>query len=180
MPNISSKELKVIDSISRNSKSSQRDIAQDVDLSLGLTNILINRLIKKGYLKASRLNAKKVRYIITPKGLKEKAKKSINFMKRSFSVISDLKELISHFAIKQYKAGRRKFVILGEGELSDITELVLRALDLKDVSIVKKTVFKSTNGDVVFNTTEDEVEEGNGNINIWKEAEKLYGSKYEF
>ena len=180
MTDITTKELKVIDSISRNSKSSQRDIAQDVDLSLGLTNILINRLIKKGYLKASRLNAKKVKYIITPKGIKEKAKKSYNFMKRSLSVISDLKKQITDFALKQYESGKRDFVIIGDGELSGITELVLGALNLEGVKIVKKKDLKETNGGVVFNTSEHIVKSGNGNINIWKEAEKLYGSKYEF
>ncbi|MFC2091171.1 winged helix-turn-helix transcriptional regulator [Elusimicrobiota bacterium] len=111
MIEITPKELKVINSIGKNNTPSQRDIAKDVGLSLGLTNILINRLIKKGYVKASKLNAKKVSYMITPKGIKQKAEKSYRFMKRSFSVINDLKGMIVDFAVDQhnYTGKRRTF-----------------------------------------------------------------------
>ncbi len=180
MSNINSKELKVIDSISRNSDSSQRDIAKDVGLSLGLTNILINRLIKEGYLKVRHLNTRKVRYIITPRGLKEKAKKSYKFMRRSFSVINRLKEIIIEFALNEYKKGNKEFTVLGDGELSDITELVLSALNYEDLVILRKDNKEElTDNTVVFNTLRNGDVSYSKQINIWSEAEKLYGRNYE-
>lgn len=179
MDKINQKELKVIDSIYRNADSSQRDIAKDGGFSLGLANILINRLIKKGYLKASHLDAKKVRYIITPSGMKEKARKSYGFMKRSFSVITRIKAIITDFALKQHSEGIKEFIIIGNGELSEITELVLNSLELKDVKITR-TSGKKINGNnaVVFNTTQN-YDHIKNQLNIWMEAEKLYGSSYE-
>lgn len=180
MDKITLKELKVIDSIYRNSDTSQRDIARDGGFSLGLTNILVNRLIKKGYVKASRLNAKKMSYIITPRGLKEKARKSYKFMRRSFSVINKLKGRITDFAMDQYSGGKREFLILGNGELSDITEFVLNSLKLEDVKIVKVNKrFIMENNSVIFNTTRSGENNHDNQLNIWKEAEKLYGSSYE-
>ncbi len=179
--NINSKELKVIDSIYKNPHISQRDIARDIGRSLGLTNILVNRLIKEGYIKVSCLNAKKMKYIITPRGLREKAHKSYKFMKRSFSVINRLKGKITDFAFEKYTSGRRNFIILGSGELSDITELVLDSLKLENVKIMKidkKTSFAVT-ASVVFNTAPEDNGFKDNQLNVWREAEKLYGSSYE-
>ena len=178
-PEITTKEYRVIDAISRNSEVSQRDISHDAGLSLGLTNILINRLAKKGYLKAKKLNARKISYMITPEGLKKKTKKTYSFMKRSLKAVSSLRGNIENFAIDMYGEGIRKFVIVGSGELSDITELTLKAMHLEEVSIEKKQKFTSSKRAAVFNTTSEGVQ-GDNVIDIWREAEKLYGSNYEF
>ncbi|MBN2406688.1 MAG: winged helix-turn-helix transcriptional regulator [Elusimicrobia bacterium] len=181
MAEITTKELKVINSISKNNNPSQRDIATDVGLSLGMTNILINRLVKKGYVKVRKLSAKKIKYFITARGLKEKTRKSYKFMMRSFSVINKLKKRIEHYAIEEYNKGGRSFVILGEGELSFITELVLGSLKFKDVTI-RRVSKENINGEdaVVFNTAHDSANGFKSQIDIWTEAEKLYGSNYEF
>lgn len=182
MTEITNKELKIINSLTRNEDASQRDISNDIGASLGLTNILINRLVKKGYLKARKLNARKIKYIITPRGLKEKTRKTYNFMKRSFSVIKKIEIIISDFAVKMRDDGKEEFIIIGEGELSDITRLVLHSLNFKSITISVKD-----NGPVnidkkqaIFNTSQKNTDyPGSSELNIWKEAEKLYGSSYE-
>ncbi|MFC2061397.1 winged helix-turn-helix transcriptional regulator [Elusimicrobiota bacterium] len=182
MSEISTKELKVIESISRNSTISQRGIARDIGVSLGMTNILIGRLVKKGYLKARKLNARKVSYIITPQGLKERTRKTYRFMKRSFSVIGRLSDNITEFAMKKYSEGKKDFIIVGKGELSDLTELVLNSLKKKDINVIKMADKDSLkhNGAVIFNTVHSYTGQNGGNeLNIWIEAEKLYGSNYE-
>lgn len=121
-----------------------------------------------------------MKYIITPSGLKQKARKSYLFMKRSFSVVNDLKEIILDFALKQYNGGKRRFLIIGDGELSDITELVLSSARLSDVEIIRaQKRHPFYNGIVVFNTKDITVENNKDTIDIWKEAERLYGSNYE-
>jgi len=177
-PEISTKEYKVVDAISRNPQSSQRDISNDVGLSLGLTNILITRLAKKGYLKAKKINARRIRYIITPKGIKEQTKKTYKFMKRSLKVVSKIKKKIENFAIEMYGDGLKKFIIIGNGELSDITEIILKAMQLRGVSIEKKLNYNGTNKAAIFNTTSDKIK-GSNVIDILNEAGKLYGSSYE-
>ncbi|MFW6172158.1 MAG: winged helix-turn-helix transcriptional regulator [Elusimicrobiota bacterium] len=175
-------ELKIIDSISKNQNISQRDISKHIGASLGLTNIIVNRLIKKGYLKASRLNPRKIKYMVTPKGIKEKTKKTYKFMKRSFSVINELKDFITDSAIKKYNNKSRRFLILGSGELSDICELVLNSLKLEDVQIERiDRLNPIENHTVIFNTTQDNSLRNKKNVvNIFEKAEKIYGSKYEF
>ena len=183
MSNITTKELKIIECLIQNSDISQRDISTDIGVSLGLTNILINRLIKKGYLKAKYFNARKIKYFITPRGVKEKTRKTYQFMKRSLTVISSLKDIVTDFAVKKYGEGKRNFLIKGTGELSDITELVLKSLKLEDIKIKKMVSLTSNNGKdiVVFSTLSGiSIGEKNNELNIWQVAEKLYGSSYEF
>jgi len=184
MDKINTKELKVIETVLRNSETSQRDISSETGLSLGLTNIMINRLIKKGYLKAKKLNPRKVRYMVTPKGLREKTKKSYRFMKRSFEVMSGLRGMIMDYAEENYKQGIRDFVIKGNGELSEITELVLNSLALENANVRRAAASEEINsGTIVFNTAhehEEENKESRYELNLWKEAEKLYGGNYEF
>jgi DNA-binding MarR family transcriptional regulator len=182
MNNVTQKEFKVIEAISENSNISQRDIAGKSGMSLGLANILINRLIKKGYLKAKKLNARKVSYMVTPKGLKQKARRSYHFMKKNFSVILKLRQIIEDYARKKYTQGNRTFIVTGVGELADITELVLKSLDLEGLQIKRNLKSgKTEKGGVVFDTDiESSPEERDGYINIGLKAQKLYGGEYEF
>ncbi len=176
---ISTKEYRVIDAISRNPKLSQRDISRDAGLSLGLTNILINRLAKKGYLKAKKLKARRIRYMITPEGLKEKTKKTYRFMKKSLKAVSSLRGTIENYALVRYKEGIKIFIIIGHGELSDIAELTLRAMHLEGISIEKKQKFNGSRQGAVLNAAPEKID-GNNVLDIWSKAGKIYGGAYEF
>ncbi len=175
---ISAKEYRVIEAISGNPDISQRDISSTAGLSLGLTNILVNRLAKKGYLKAKKLSPRKISYIITPKGLKEKTGKSYAFMKRSLRALGSLRKIIEEHALARYEEGVRNFVILGSGELSDITELSIRALNLEGGNIIRKETRNGIRDAAVFNTTPESFNKEK-TLDIWSLAGEIYGSDYE-
>ena len=65
---------------------SQREIAQSVDVSLGVVNYCLKGLIEKGYVKTRNVRASenklKYAYILTPKGFAEKAALTTRFLKR--------------------------------------------------------------------------------------------------
>ena len=73
---VNNNELKVMDEISREKSLTQRDLSRKTRLSLGAVNLILKRLIGRGAVKSKELNAKKIEYLLTPKGLSEKAKKS--------------------------------------------------------------------------------------------------------
>ena len=82
---ISSKEIK-----------SQRQIAEELQLSLGKINYCLKALKKKGLLKVKNFtknpNKKGYIYVLTPKGLSEKTKLTLNFMKRKMKEYDQLKK----------------------------------------------------------------------------------------
>jgi len=131
--NITDKEFAVIREISNHHKPTQRHIAEKVGISLGLTNLIIKRLIKKGYIKIREVPPRTIMYMLTPKGLAEKTKKSYFFTLRTINSIKAIKENIQNIIIKGYEQGARDFIISGDGELAIITEIAFGDLNLKDV-----------------------------------------------
>ena len=74
----------------------QRDLAKRLNLSLGKVNYCIKALKEKGYIKIDNFkkNPNKISYayMLTPKGIKEKTKLTVNFMKRKIKEYEDLKK----------------------------------------------------------------------------------------
>ena len=131
------KELKIINEIDKDLNITQREISKNSGMSLGMTNIVLKKLINKGYVKVKQLNKKKVQYFLTPKGFTEKAKKSYHYTLKTMEILKTMKLKIQATVLKEYKKGQRKFIIYGKGELADLVEMSLRDLGKKDL-IYKK------------------------------------------
>ena len=85
----------VLRRIQQNPESSQRELAEELGFSLGKLNYCLKALQNKGLVKIENFkkNPKKINYIyvLTPKGIAEKTKLTINFMKRKMSEYDELK-----------------------------------------------------------------------------------------
>ena len=88
----------VLRKIQNKPESTQRELAEDLGFSLGKINYCLNALKSKGLVKISNFkkNPNKVGYIymLTPKGIAEKTKLTINFMKRKMKEYEELKKEI--------------------------------------------------------------------------------------
>ena len=69
---LSEREFELVNIVGTKIATNQRDLSRHMDLSLGMTNMLVRRLISKGYIRIKPLNKRKVKYILTPKGFSEK------------------------------------------------------------------------------------------------------------
>ncbi|MCB4790641.1 MAG: hypothetical protein LHV68_02020 [Elusimicrobia bacterium] len=123
---ISEKELAVINQIANNHMPDQRSIATNTGISLGLTNLIIKKLINKGCIKAKQLSSKKIQYLLTPQGFSEKAKKSYNFTVQTISSLKSMREKIQRLIITECQKGITEFIISGDGEVSDVVELAFK------------------------------------------------------
>ena len=79
------------------SKISQRKMAVNLGFSLGKLNYCLNELKKKGLLKINNFSQKKdrlnyARYVLTPKGISQRTKLTIEFMKRKMKEYDKLKK----------------------------------------------------------------------------------------
>lgn len=151
---VEEREYKFLDLLSREENLSQRKIALKTGLSLGMTNIILKKLIKKGYVKIKGLNRRKMRYILTPKGFSEKAKKSYNYTVKTIREFKRYIEKIREFILNEYSAGTKEFVIIGDGEMIGIIEFVFKTIDIPDI-VVKK--IESTTGGTFIKTDRREV-----------------------
>jgi EPS-associated MarR family transcriptional regulator len=85
----------VLRKIQNKPESTQRELAADLGFSLGKLNYCLNALKLKGFVKISNFKNNKNKfgyiYILTPKGISEKTKLTINFMKRKLKEYDELK-----------------------------------------------------------------------------------------
>ena len=88
--------LNILRKIKDNPRSSQRELAEELGFSLGKLNYCLKALKAKGLVKISNFkkNPEKINYIylITPKGIIEKTKLTVNFMKRKMKEYEELKK----------------------------------------------------------------------------------------
>jgi len=97
--NLESKEvLKLLQEIKNRPELTQRELSSILGISLGKVNFLIKALIEKGFIKAN--NFKNARnkyaylYLLTPRGIEQKAKITYRFLKRNMEEYEQLKEEI--------------------------------------------------------------------------------------
>ncbi|MDD2680337.1 MAG: winged helix-turn-helix transcriptional regulator [Candidatus Omnitrophica bacterium] len=129
------RDFELVNIIGSEIASSQRDLSRHMNLSLGMTNMLIRRLIAKGYIRIRQLNKKKFEYILTPEGFKEKMRKSIKYTLKTINSIGLIKERFRSLFKELYTQGERKFFILGESDLAFLVEMVMREPSFKDCSV---------------------------------------------
>ena len=90
--------LNIIRKISKDSNISQREISTELGISLGKVNYCLRALKEKGFIKIKNFkkseNKMKYFYVLTPKGISEKTKITIRFMKQKMREYDELKKEI--------------------------------------------------------------------------------------
>ncbi|MCB4755562.1 MAG: winged helix-turn-helix transcriptional regulator [Elusimicrobia bacterium] len=124
---IEDKSHRVLNLLARDPHLSQRELASNTGLSLGLINLIIKRLIKTGYLKVLNLNSNKAKYLLTKKGMLEKTNRTASYISQTINTFKTYKSRIDELVQELVKNGHKSFVILGEGEVASLLEMSLRS-----------------------------------------------------
>ena len=95
-------DLHILREVHNNPNLSQRDLAKNLDMSLGKLNYCLKALKSKGLIKIKNFSKNKNRfnpksknnyfYILTPKGLNTKTRLTLNFMERKMKEYEQLKK----------------------------------------------------------------------------------------
>jgi len=83
-----SKEFSILSYIEQNSDATQRELSEHVGVSLGMINILMKRLVKKGLVKIERLQPNSVKYFLTPQGIASKLERTYGYIVRTYRELS--------------------------------------------------------------------------------------------
>ena len=82
--------------ISSGSSVTQRHLAKKHGLALGLTNLLLRRLVKKGYVKIVNLQRNRLGYLLTPTGLTEKVRLTYEYIEYSLYFYRQIRAFLTH------------------------------------------------------------------------------------
>jgi len=128
--------LKIIEEIEKGYAPSQRELASELNISLGLVNSFIKRLVKKGYFKITNIPANRVKYILTPKGAAEKTRLTYKYIRHSYKFYRDARQkLKKHF--KELEAqGVHCIVFYGANDFAEIAYLSLQETSIDIEAVV--------------------------------------------
>ena len=95
-------QFEVLRKIEKVKKSSQRELAEELGFSLGKLNYCLKSLQKKGLVKLKNFQKqpnkiKYLKYVITPKGISERTKLTLSFMKRKMKEYDELKKELEKY-----------------------------------------------------------------------------------
>ena len=123
---LNEREFELINIVGARLTQNQRDLSRQMNLSLGMTNMLIKRLVTKGYIRIRQLNQRKVQYLLTPKGFTEKMHKSINYTLKTINSITIIKDKLRAILTPLYKRGERSFCVVGKSDLAFLVDVVFK------------------------------------------------------
>ena len=96
-------DLEILRNIEKNPNLTQRQMAKELDVSLGKINYLIKSLIEKGSLIIDNFRTSENKlgylYVITPKGIEQRRKLTVLFLKRRAEEFDKLKKEMEHIEI---------------------------------------------------------------------------------
>ena len=126
-------EYQVLIHLHENAQTSQRKLSRHTGLSLGAVNILIRKMSRKGLIKIEKLNSRTVRYILTPQGMKEKARLTYLFIRSSYRLILNITTAVEKLMAGEKKVSSGKEVVLygPADEVEAILKNTLRGLNIK-------------------------------------------------
>ena len=125
----SQRVLRLLDVVEQESTLTQRTLSARLGIALGLTNLYVKRLIRKGYIKCVTIRANRLAYIITPRGLAQKARLTLEFMEYSLDLYRDARRHL-HRILTSHVQSQMRVAIYGTGEAAEVAFLVLRELGL--------------------------------------------------
>lgn len=130
------RELILLTEVERDGTVTQRSLATKLGVALGLANLYLKRLAKKGYIKITTLPSQRVRYLLTPQGFAEKSRLTYLYMQYSLSHYRDMRARLRDTLSLAAQTGTKRVVIYGTGELAELAYLCLREMQLTLVGFV--------------------------------------------
>ena len=114
----------------------QRQLAQELDVSLGLTNTYFQRVLKKGWIRAKQVKARRWLYFLTPQGALEKSRLSLSYMHRTLDSFRELKSKGDELLRIQSQKGIRGIHLCGENDLTEILSFCFSGVEIELLSVI--------------------------------------------
>ena len=128
--------LTLFNTVESSSDVNQRQLAQELDVSLGLTNTYFQRVLKKGWLRAKEVKPRRWLYFLTPQGALEKSRLSLSYMHRTLDSFRELKgKGDEHLRILSQK-GIRGIHLCGENDLTEILSFCFSGVEIELLSVI--------------------------------------------
>lgn len=128
------RDLRLLEAVYEDSRVTQRGLASKLGIALGLANIYLKRMIHKGYIKCVNVQPNRISYLITPRGIAEKARLTYEFMDYSLHLYGEVRQHLRE-AMQDCAAAGKRVAIFGSGEAAELAYLSLKESGLEPVAV---------------------------------------------
>lgn len=116
-------ERRLLEALEENPDTTQATLAAQLGVAVGSVNWVLKRLVRKGYVKVTRLQRRKLKYFVTPQGLAVKAHLTSEYLKASLRIYRQLREEARQALDDVKEASYSSVHLEGEGEAAEIFRL---------------------------------------------------------
>ena len=128
--------LTLFNTVENSPEINQRQLAQELDVSLGLTNTYFQRVLKKGWVRAKQVKPRRWLYFLTPQGVLEKSRLSLSYMHRTLESFRELKSKgDEHLRILSNK-GVRGIHLCGDNDLTEVLSYCFSGFEVELLSVI--------------------------------------------
>jgi DNA-binding MarR family transcriptional regulator len=130
----SRRDLEVLEALSAEGRITQRSLASKLGIAVGLSNLYLRRLAKKGYIKFVNVQPNRVVYLLTPRGISEKTRLTYEFMEHSLRVYSQVRAHLTAVLRPHVNERALRVAVFGTGEAAELAYLSLKEVGLEPVA----------------------------------------------
>src|SRR5271167_868162 len=128
--------LGLLESVERDGAQSQRKLASDLGIALGLVNAYLKRCVKKGLVKIGQAPPRRYAYYLTPHGFAEKSRLTVEYLSTSFSFFRRARQDCSFVLRSAHARGWNRVALLGVSDLAEIATICALEQGITIVAVV--------------------------------------------
>jgi DNA-binding MarR family transcriptional regulator len=132
--------LGLLDAVEQDRSQSQRLLASELGIALGLVNAYLKRCVKKGLVKVRSAPARRYAYYLTPQGFAEKSRLTVEYLSYSFGFFRQAKTDCSGLFQAAESTGIKRVLLVGKSDLAEIAALCALEQGIEIVGIVQSGV----------------------------------------
>jgi len=130
--------LTLFNTVEKSPEINQRQLAQELDVSLGLTNTYFQRVLKKGWVRAKQVKPRRWLYFLTPQGALEKSRLSLSYMHRTLESFRELKSKGDDYLRILSKRGVCGIHLCGDNDLTEVISYCFSGFEIELLSIISE------------------------------------------
>jgi len=136
--------LGLLDAVEQDRAQSQRLLASELGIALGLVNAYLKRCVKKGLVKVRGAPARRYVYYLTPQGFAEKSRLTVEYLSYSFGFFRQAKTSCSDLFREAKAGGVNNVVLSGQSDLAEIAALCAIEHGIEIVGVVQEGAEQQT------------------------------------
>jgi DNA-binding MarR family transcriptional regulator len=117
------RDLVILENIEKDPDTTQAALASGLEVAVGTINWHLKRLIEKGYVKVSRAERRKLKYIITPEGIALRTRLTLDYIQNSFNLYRLVRRRAIAVLVDLQESGIDQVRIEGDGDVAEICRL---------------------------------------------------------